>query len=100
VASVRFLSTFKDCINPLPYYNALHTVKNLKFKFNLKTPSEIRNFTGLRQIERTTNDHATYLPLNAVAVPKSVDWRDKGYVTPVKTQVRFILYFTYEYSKM
>ena len=52
-----------------------------------QTDDEYKNFLKGFVASNTTLDHgATFLEVEDFDVPKKVDWRDKGYVTPVKNQ--------------
>lgn len=63
--------------------------KNLHniFKFEFQPPREYKKLNGLRY-DPTAIRNATQFrePMNVGDVPESVDWRTKGFVTPVKDQ--------------
>ena len=55
-------------------------------KFGDLTNGEYRaKMLGLRK-KVSSGERSTFLPPSNVQLPASVDWRPKGYVTPVKDQ--------------
>ena len=56
-------------------------------QFSDLTVDEYRYFfLGLRSFFSNGTKGSTFLPPSGVTLPTTVDWRTKGYVTPVKDQ--------------
>lgn len=84
---------FSSNLKIIEKHNFLHSLglKTFKLGVNQFADLELKEFlsqmTGYRAGNRTSRRGSTYLSPNVpFTLPSSVDWREKGYVTPVKDQ--------------
>ena len=69
----------------------------IHFVVFFQTSDELKNtLNGLRVTNKTSG--STFLAPENIDIPKTVDWRPKGYVTPVKNQVLETYYLTDVYN--
>jgi cathepsin L len=85
---------FRDNLKQIEMHNYLHSkgLKTYTLGINEYTDMEPKEFVKTMNGYRMNNrsrvlNRATYMsPLTKVQLPKEVDWRTEGYVTPVKNQ--------------
>lgn len=64
------------------------------FYFLLKTAEEINEkLNGLKLEERVHFTNYSFKDVSGLSIPKSVDWRKNGLVSPVQNQVRLTSFF-------
>lgn len=86
--------TFAENLKKIEIHNYLHSkgLKSYTLGVNQFADMTTSEFVGLmngyrKRTNASVHQGATYLSPNVhVELPDSVDWRDKGYVTPVKDQ--------------
>ncbi|CAH1790413.1 unnamed protein product [Owenia fusiformis] len=64
----------------------LHTYRLGMNKYGDLTDEEYRTLLGYRMTNTTRSSSGTFMAPSNMVLPDSVDWRPKGYVTPIKDQ--------------
>lgn len=90
----KHYSVFKANLQVMEKHNWEYFKKQKSYymgvnQFTDMTSEEFRQFNGLLKQRKSSNKTITctpFMPPLSWTAPASVDWRDKGYVTPVKNQ--------------
>ena len=87
VEKIRY-NIWQDNSNRIENFNKLNQGYSLRMNhFGDLTNTEFRqHMNGYKMRSNRQSEAATFLAPTNVKVPDTVDWREQGYVTPVKNQ--------------
>nr|XP_054751285.1 procathepsin L-like [Lytechinus pictus] len=83
---------WEDNLRIIEKHNILHSLGEKTYRLGMNEFGDMTNaeFVATRTMKRLSNrpsvHGSTFLPSEFLNLPKSVDWRTKGYVTPIKDQ--------------